>query len=396
MPCVLGAAKRELTRRETLRGLGSAGMAAAGMAALPGAAGAALFPKGVLIEDATKAFEAAGGPKLGELAPFRITGQDLPWNQKLMQVADGQKVTFLLSGRWHLSREADIWFEPGVVFHARAGSEGRMFNPSRNTGTMTAERDGRIEIARSAGEWANAKGETWTPEEAYLTADGEIEGVAIAWRGDPRDGLASMAQVADPGGLIGKELRRLAAPPQTPEGWQNHFSFGESGVFSTCGDEICCETRKDVAILQRDIAQPLEPGLALNWRWLVSELPSQAPENVPLSHDYLSIGVEFDDGQDITYLWSHELPVGEAFRCPLPGWNAIETHVVQRSGRENLGQWFPESADIAADYGKLIGGDATEAVRIWLLGVSVFQRRAGACRYADISLEGPAGRSVIL
>ena len=73
-------------------------------------------------------------------------------------------------------------------------------------------------------------------------------------------------------------------------------------------------------------------GKGLDWQWVVDRLPSHLPEDQILTHDYLSIAVEFDDGQDITYMWSSSLPVGQVFRCPLPGWDAVETHVVQRSG----------------------------------------------------------------
>jgi hypothetical protein len=35
-------------------------------------------------------------------------------------------------------------------------------------------------------------------------------------------------------------------------------------------------------------------------------------------------------------------------------------------------------------------------VRVWLLGVSVFQRRAGYCRYTDIVLNGPGGSETLI
>ena len=71
----------------------------------------------------------------------------------------------------------------------------------------------------------------------------------------------------DVDGLIATELRRLQAPPQTPPGWKNHYSFGEGGIFSLCGPaEMCCQTRNNVAILQRDVMHKLQPGLQLGWR----------------------------------------------------------------------------------------------------------------------------------
>lgn len=386
MPCSLGP----LSRRSALHQIGAAGAAFAGFTALPSASRAALFPEGTAIERLEALFQAAGGSALGAIAPIRIDPATKPFAEKLMNVEADQPVTFLLTGRWHVVRELGIWFEPGLLFHARIDG-GTLYNPSSNTGTMIAEKAGRIEFARAAGEFAGPDGSIWTPMDVYHASEGLVEGVAIAWSVDPQDGLAAIAAKGDVGGLVAAERRRLAMPPVTPSGWHNHYSFGEGGIFSECGgDEMCCETQNNVAILQRDIDRPLTKDLALSWRWLVNELPSVKPEDQVLSHDYMSIGVEFDDGQDITYLWSHDLPKEHAFRCPLPGWNAIETHVVQRTGLDELGTWQSESRSVATDYEKLIGGDAQRIVRIWLLGVSVFQRRAGSCRFADIVVD-PSG-----
>jgi hypothetical protein len=96
--------------------------------------------------------------------------------------------------------------------------------------------------------------------------------------------------------------------------------------------------------------------------------------------------VEFDNGQDITYYWSAELPVGTAYRCPIPTWTARETHVVIRSGSEGLGQWFDEERDIYRDYLEFVGGPApARIVRVWLIAVSLFQGKEGECRYADLA-----------
>jgi hypothetical protein len=104
------------------------------------------------------------------------------------------------------------------------------------------------------------------------------------------------------------------------------------------------------------------------------------------THDYLSIAVEFDNGQDITYYWSAELPVGTSYRCPIPTWTARETHMVVRSGRQGLGQWFSEERDVYKDYAEAIGGPMpARIVRVWLIAVSLFQGREGKCQYADIA-----------
>ena len=90
-------------------------------------------------------------------------------------------------------------------------------------------------------------------------------------------------------------------------------------IFNDIGNgAISVEPLKNAGILQRPVGIELKPQTKLSWRWIVEELPSRLPEDQLTSHDYLSIAAEFDDGQDLTYFWSSSLPVGKAFRCPIP------------------------------------------------------------------------------
>ena len=385
MPCALHG-MTHMSRRSVLQSAG-----AAGLMALAGPAVARIFPEGEFSARVLDLFGKAGGDVLGKAVPFVLTGPDLPWQQQLFEVKAGQKVTFLLSGRWHVARPLDLWFEPGVVFHARV-TGGALFNPMDNSGTMTAEHDGTVEIARSAGEFATPAGDLWGPVEDYVKADGRVEGVAILWNLAPENGLRRMMAEGDVDLTLAEALKRETFPPVTPEGWHNNHNFGEAGIFRQDQKEMCCQTHKNVAILRRDVDLELTDQLSLGWDWLVEELPSLAAENQVPTHDYLSIAVEFDDGQDITYMWSAELPQGTVFRCPLPGWNMIETHVVQRSGHAELGQWLSESRNLAQDYREIIGGTATRVARVWLIATSVFQRRNGLCRYRKVSIGGEADR----
>jgi len=383
MPCAFHGITH-VSRRALLQGAG-----AAGLVALASPAVARLFPDGDFSAQIMALFDKAGGEVLGKAVPFVLTGPDMPWQQKLFEVTTGQKVTFLLSGRWHVARPLDLWFEPGVVFHARVAG-GALFNPMDNSGTMVADRDGAVEIARSAGEFASPAGDLWGPAEEYVKADGRVEGVAILWNIAPENGLRRMLVEGDVGLAVADALQRETFPPVTPEGWHNHHNFGEAGIFQLNEDEMCCQTHKNVAILRRDVNLDLTDGLTLDWDWLVEELPSLAAEDQVPTHDYLSIAVEYDDGQDITFMWSAELPQGTVFRCPLPGWNMIETHVVQRSGHADMGQWLSESRDLAKDYREIINGPATKVLRVWLIATSVFQRRTGLCRYRNLSIGGNA------
>jgi hypothetical protein len=121
-------------------------------------------------------------------------------------------------------------------------------------------------------------------------------------------------------------------------------------------------------------------------------LPSTVGEDTLATHDYLSMAIEFDNGQDMTYLWSSSLPVGAAFRCPMPWWDKHETHIVRRTGTNELGSWINESQPILEDYKKAVALPLpSRIVGIWLIGVSPLQRRVGECEYRSIQLKGKMG-----
>ncbi len=342
--------------------------------------------------------EAANAPELQEYRVLDLRSGDLPWKAAEITLKKGQEVTFLIGGRVWISREHDLWFEPGTSFNVRTLGLRPLYNPMNNTGTMVAAHDGPIEIARAMAEWANEDGALWTPEEVYTSFDVAIYAVALVWKGSALKGLESIAAAGDVGGVIGAEMARLTSPRKLPEGWHHFYMAGDdAGIFFDLGDgEIGCQTHKNGAILQKPVSVPLQPGAKVNWRWIVEELPSLFPEDQIVTHDYLSLGVEYDDGQDLTYIWSNGLDKGHTFRCPFPRWNPIETHMVIRSGLGELGQWLSEERDLYADYQTHIGGPATKAVRVWLLGVSLFQRRSGSARFADISITAPDGTRVAL
>ncbi|MDI4659060.1 MULTISPECIES: DUF3047 domain-containing protein [Xanthobacter] len=393
------------TRRSFLTGMGAAALAGGAFAtgltparAVGDGLGASGLPdEGERVRAIVALLHQRGIPELARAVPFELRGKDLPWMKELGEVRTGQQVTFLLAGRWYLARAADLWVEPGVAFHARA-DKGQLYNSMANTGTMTADRDGPLAIARSAGEWASPNGDLATPTDVYLAAEGRIEGVALIWNGDARTGLARLAAMSDVAGLIHDEIARLDKVPVLPPGWKSIFLFGNGdGTFrSGPNREILCSTHKSVGIVQRPVALQLAPGATLEWSWVVDELPAPTPEDEIGTHDYLSIAVEFDDGQDLTYMWSAGLPSGHVFRCPLPLWAGRETHMVVRTGRDELGQWLSEARPVHDDYKAHVGGDARHIVGVWLIANSVFLRRSGRCRYRNIVVSSSGLRQTVL
>lgn len=380
-------------RRQWVKGLAAApllaGPCAMAHADSPKPPPGATRPAADLVQDFRHLARGVGA--VARIVPFTLTPQDMPWTQNLGELQAGQQVTFCLNGLWWFSQEHGRWLEPGFVFFARvAGSSGNstIHNTMQNTGTLTADRAGRLQVARSMGEFANPQGDLAVPPAQYQAGQGRVEGVAIVWKGPAEDGLLALSAQGDVQGFVRAELQRQRQARLMPAGWHNFFAFGDGGIFTEGpGNRIDCETHKNVGILQYPLAdQPLRPGLTLDWRWVVERLPSHLPEDQILTHDYLSIAVEFDDGQDITYMWSSSLPVGRVFRCPLPGWDAVETHVVQRSGLADLGTAFDERRDLFEDYRRIVGGKATRAVRVWLIANSLFLRQIGRCAYRRIAI----------
>jgi hypothetical protein len=351
-----------------------------------------------LIDGVTALIASAKSPELREVRVFDLSGSELPWKDLGITLTKGQEATFLLGGRVWLAREQDLWVEPGVAFHVRTRGARPMFNPMSNTGTMTAAADGPIEMARSLVEFKDADGELAVPKDEYVKADARIYGVALVWRGSALAGLASLLSHGDVNGIIAAEMARIQSPRRLPAGWHNFFMLGGGPViFNDIGNgAISVEPLKNAGILQRPVGIELKPGTKLSWRWIVEELPSRLPEDQLTSHDYLSIAAEFDDGQDLTYFWSSSLPVGKAFRCPIPRWTPLESHMAVRSGFADLGKWVSDERDVYADYKEHIGGPAKSLVNVWLLGVSLFQRRSGSCRFADMQISQPGAATLKL
>lgn len=329
---------------------------------------------------------------------FELTPTDLPWQASGLHIQAGQVVTFLLAGHWYLVEALNLTLEAGFVFWARTDANEPMYSPPSNTGTHIFTHSGELMLARSAGEWASPQGDLLVPPELYTQASGYLYGIAIVWQNDALTGLQTMHSHGDVQHLIGDEILRLQHAITPPPQWSYYPLLGNRETFHACEHEqgVCCHTDNNVGILQYPVDMPLNPATSLDWRWIIERLPSAVAEDTLPTHDYLSIAVEFDDGQDITYLWSAELPVDTVFRCPIPSWTARETHIVVRSGLGELGTAQSEKRDIYADYHAHIQGNATRIVSVWLIAVSLFQHSLGSCRYESIVLRNTTSNITVI
>lgn len=353
-----------------------------------------------LRRDLRKALDnAAGAARVQAVVDVPAASAD--WIDSGLEVRAGEQLSLLAAGKVWLSREAGIGFGPKVALWHRIGSDGPIAKSIGSTTTFKAARSGRLMlVAKPPGEFLDRSGR-FDPDYPRAGAEGTLVVAAAVWSIAPADGLAAVA-AADSSGLAMRERKRLAAPVPTPAGWHHLWRLGEGEVYfpaAAHGSDpahLCCRTARDVGILQYPVDLPLDQSTRLQWSWRVGRLPSAVAENTLPTHDYLSIAVEFDNGQDLTYLWSAELPVGSAFRCPLPWWDRVETHQVVRSGTAELGRWLAESQPVLDDYRRAVGGpEPQRIVAVWLIAVSLFQGTEGSCDYADIRLESRSGTLII-
>jgi len=337
------------------------------------------------------------GRSLAEAQLLRMPANVPPWTDTGLRFAKGDEVTILAQGRAIVSAEAGLAWRPRYALWARLGGRGPIWTGTRDTQTFRCDRDGALELAIYNGEWKSPDGVLATPVDAYAGLSGEIEALILHWRGDAQAGLTAVQRAAPGEPLVEAELARLANPAVRPAGWSYLWFLGQSETFRALRPRdgrpcIGCVTDDDVAILRQPVSLALGTDTEICWRWRVESLPSSRAEDNLLCHDYLSVAVEFENGRDLSFYWSAELPVETHFACPIPQWTPRETHLVVRSGREGLGLWQHERRNLFADYSRAIGQPPARIVAVWLIAVSLFQHGRGEAEFADIALTSAGER----
>ncbi len=328
---------------------------------------------------------------------LQVPSDKAPWLDTGIDLAAGDHVSTFSTGATSL-KGTPISFPSTIQIWFRIGEDGEIFRGTRASNSFAVDKGGRLYVGTMfPGEFASPTGALATPAEAYDMAEGNLCLLVVRWQDEPRNALKQLAAVGDVDGLVATELDRLANQVPVPAGWEYLWFIGPSEIYKDCDAHghdhaICCHSDNNGALLIKDCVLPLQPGTKLSWSWCMEQLPSAVAEDTLPTHDYLSVAVEFDNGQDITYFWSCELPPETTFRCPIPTWTHRETHVVARTGVADLGKWLSEERDIYADYAAAIGGPMPEKiVRVWLICVTIFQQTEGKCQFADISFQTPQG-----
>jgi hypothetical protein len=336
------------------------------------------------------ALDAAPSGTIVDSCLVDLPATEPPWYDTGLVVEAGDRVTIVRDGRITLG---DLWLPAGFNVWARVGGRGPLERGTRPSHTFTATRGGHLELGHAQpSEWRDQNGAIADDPAVYALMAGGATVFALRWspEADVVAILRDLADAIDGSGpcFFGAEADRLEGNlGAAPEGWEHLWYVGPSEVFSAGAEGITCATQGDASIICHEAEVALRADTTLSWEWMVAQLPSAYPENTFETHDYMSIAVEFDDGQDLTYHWSAALEPETIYRCPLPHWSERETHLVVRSGSDGLGEWSHQSRAVLTDHQAAIGGQAPKRiVRVWLIALSCMQRLEGRCAYRNIEL----------
>jgi hypothetical protein len=306
------------------------------------------------------------------------------WVDTGTAVRRGDQVTVVATGMLWALRRLGLGIGPQAALWIRIGN-GPVVSMLGTAMIFEADADGPLRLLAAERGVLNNGGEI-DRDVRRTRLRGSFTVAVITGASDPTATL-SAAAITDPHLFEACAARTSSGPPA---GWHYHPRLGTADIFHHAqapDGEIDCLTHGDVGILCRPTDVAITDDLQISWSWLVTSLPSALPENIEPTHDYLSVAVEFDDGRDLSWMWSAELPVDTVFRCPLAYWRDREMHLVIRTGNDRLGEWITERRTLAEDIRVALTPPYPRRVTaIWLIANSTFQRGTGTCRYRDLNL----------
>lgn len=324
----------------------------------------------------------------------RVPANRPPWTSTGIKLEPGDRVSLFCFGRARLEANPSVWVGAHFGLWIRTSVQGHIFRACRGSRTFTADTSGEVQMANLfPGAWADPTGALASPAEIYDRVTGGFEVLVIRWQVDPQTGLARLATGGGPAAReFATELAALSNPKRTPPGWKYLWEVGEAEAFAATEEgAIRCEIADDAAILQKAANAPLTPETRLRWSWKVDRLPSEQAEDSVANHDYVSLAVEFDNGQDLTYIWSAALEPEFSYRCPISSWRNRETHLVIRCGAGELGRWINEERAVWQDYRQAVGEPPARIVALWLIAVAIFRHGVARAEYRKIELVGGSG-----
>ena len=325
-----------------------------------------------------------------DVAQVHVDARSEPWTPAGLVARLGAPITWLAHGDSWIAVRRGLHLDAALQVRVRTGGAGPALDGTGATFTAAAPHDGPIELCSLfPGELRGDEevvGYDRTMPRALFR--GGFDVVAAVWPSGTDVG-ARLADAAehDPTGLSRCELDRIRAPISPPSGWEPHRHVPLAGLHHEHDGEVDVHSLGRVEIVCREARVPLTGTLRLRWRWRMDRLPARRAEDTLLTHDYMSVAVEFDDGRDLSYHWSVALPTETSYRCPLPHWREREWHLVVRSGGAGLGEWHHEQRTLASDRAEAIGGATPrEVVRVWLIVTCVCAGGEARGSYGDIEL----------
>ena len=294
-----------------------------------------------------------------------------------------------------------LLFEARHLLFYRIGTDGPATNFYANQETFVADTPGEVFVAlRPPGVyWSDRRG-SFPPgfsEAPVVSVNFSVNVVRLG-----RDTIKGLESLAARGDSVAVEaLRVLDTQKILPPGYEHLWNLSRANVWQSDRvngkGAISAATLGDYSIVKKELDIPLTSSTELLYEARYDALPAAGPEVEAAYHDYLSVAIEFDNGQDLTWMRSVSLPIASHFRCPLPWWDTRETHFVVASGEDGLGEWTSHRRNILADYAVAVSGDApSRIVGVWFIGVSIAGGKPAAATFADVAIVDGASRVDVL
>ncbi|HAK98258.1 MAG TPA: hypothetical protein DCP14_02820 [Rhodobiaceae bacterium] len=308
------------------------------------------------------------------------------WINTGLEAAKGDKILVSVEGSLDIGLAAPM--EGRQLIWVRFGNDGDVFQLTFNDEIITANNVGLLHVAFLNPPnvvLGNRKGKLNSSYKMIPETDLDFK-VFAAKLGGFRPDQTKFAK------SLAKAERNAELVKSLPSGFDHLWYLGASNIFASKqtsrGPGVFVKTNDDGGIIKKDLDIPLTKTTEIDFSWLYRKLPATAPETTLPAHDYMSIAIEFDNGQDITWYWSHSLAPETFYRCPLAGWDKVETHIVVQSGQDGLGEWHEHKRNIFTDYSTSVGGEMPKKiVGVWFIGNSMFGRRGADAEFANISVQ---------
>ena len=308
------------------------------------------------------------------------------WINTGVEAAKGEKILVSVEGSLDIGLAAPM--EGRHLIWVRFGKNGDVFQLTFNDEIVTANGNGALQVAFLNPPNVVLSNRQGKLNSSYYTLP--ETGLDFTISAKKLHGSQPEQTTLAPSFAKAKKNAKLVK--SLPAGFDHLWYLGASNIFASKrtskGPGVYIQTNDDGGIIKKKLDIPLTETTEIDFSWLYRKLPATAPETTVPTHDYMSIAIEFDNGQDITWYWSHSLTPETFYRCPLAGWDKVETHIVVQSGQDGLGEWHDHKRNIYSDYSTSVGGEMPKKiVGVWFIGNSMFGRRESDAEFANISVQ---------